>query len=379
VIALIPVREGVLPPGADEAAAECGGNALLIGSGTAAAAAQLRLPAAVSGQVRFAETGAYAPGAWARALAPLLAADDIVVLPGSADGRDLAPRLAAEMGRPLWAGAVAVTPSRVTVARYGGQALVEAAIEGPVVTTLLPGVAGVEPVPPGTNAGKARPVELALPPCHDAEVIELVPPTAATIDLTEAPRVFAGGAGLRGTPAPGSAPGPRGTPAPGSAPGPRGTPAPGSAPGPRGTPAPGSAPGPRGTPGPGSTGTASTGTASSSAEFDLLSDVAARAGASLGATRVAVDAGWAPAGRQIGTTGVTISPKLYVAFGVSGAVQHIAGIGAPEHVISVNIDPSCPMMAVADLAVVADAAAVLHELARLLGVPAVNTMERADG
>ncbi len=313
MIAVIPVRAGVLPPGADEAAAECGGNVLLIGSGTAEAAARLPADASASGQVAVAvaEAGPYAPCAWAQALAPLLAGDDIVLLPGSADGRDLAPRLAAAMDRPLWAGAVAVSPGRVTVARYSGQVLVEAGIAGPVVATLLPGVAGIEPGPAGTKASAAQPIELTLRHGHDAEVVELVPPTAATIDLTEAPRVFAGGAGLHDA---------------------------------------------TGSPG--------------SAEFDLLSEVAARVGGSLGATRVAVDAGWAPASRQIGTTGVTISPKLYVAFGVSGAVQHLTGIGAPEHVISVNTDPSCPMMAIADLAVVADAPGVLHELARLLGVPA---------
>ncbi len=301
MIALIPVRGGMLPLGADEAAAECGGDVLLIGSGTSGAAAHLR---ATATRVRSAEVGNYAPGAWALALAPVLRDDDVVVLPGSADGRDLAPRLAAAMRRPLWAGAVAVAPGRVAVARYGGHVLVEADIDRPVVATLLPGVAGVDTMRAGSERCAPLELELTLLRRHDAEVVELVAPTAETIDLTEAPRVFAGGAGLR-----------------------------------------------RG------------------AEFELLTSVAARAGASLGATRVAVDAGWAPSSRQIGTTGVTVSPELYVAFGISGAVQHIAGIGAPDHVISVNTDPACPMMEIADLAIVGDAPAVLRELAVLLGVP----------
>jgi electron transfer flavoprotein alpha subunit len=322
MIAVVPVREGALPPGADETAAECGGEVLLVGSGTAEAAAQLAIAPAGPAAIRVAEAGAFAPGAWSQALAPLLTGDDVVVLPGSADGRDLAPHLAAVMARPLWAGAVAVTPSRVTVARYNGQVLVEAGIKGPAVATLLPGVAGIEPTAAaaaGAAAPMGRPsvrqVELDLPPCHDAEILEVIPPTAATIDLTEAPRVFAGGGGLRGTSAENGA-----------------------------------------------------------AWFGLLSEVAAQVDASLGATRVAVDAGWAPAGRQIGTTGVTIRPSLYVAFGISGAVQHVAGIGAPQHVISVNTDPSCPMMEIADLAVVANAPAVLHELAGLLGVPVAETL-----
>jgi len=305
VIALVPVRDGRLPLGGDETVAECGGNVLLIGSGTSGAAAQLRV---ATTRIRGAEVGAYAPGTWAAALAGELATDapdgDVVVLPASPDGRDLAPRLAAALRRPLWAGAVAVGPRRVTVARWGGQALVEASIELPYVATLLPGVAGIEPSVAGSPPNGLERLELTIQPGHDAEIAGLDPPTAETVDLSEAPRVFAGGAGLQ-----------------------------------------------------------------RAAEFGLLFEVAGRVGASLGATRVAVDAAWVPSSRQIGTTGLTIAPCLYVAFGISGAVQHIAGLGAPEHVVAVNTDPSCPMMAMADLAVVADAPAVLHELARLLDVP----------
>jgi electron transfer flavoprotein alpha subunit len=59
---------------------------------------------------------------------------------------------------------------------------------------------------------------------------------------------------------------------------------------------------------------------------------------------------------------------LYISFGVSGAVQHTSGLGQPEHIISVNTDAHCPMMQMSDLAIVADANAVLDELAQLLGV-----------
>jgi electron transfer flavoprotein alpha subunit len=97
--------------------------------------------------------------------------------------------------------------------------------------------------------------------------------------------------------------------------------------------------------------------------FGLLGQVATSLGASLGATRVVTDAGWTGFQRQIGTTGVAVDPDVYVAFGISGAVQHTSGLGRPEHVISVNVDPSCPMMAMAELAIVADAPAVVEELA----------------
>jgi electron transfer flavoprotein alpha subunit len=101
--------------------------------------------------------------------------------------------------------------------------------------------------------------------------------------------------------------------------------------------------------------------------FATLTAVGAAIGASMGATRVVTDAGWVPHSRQIGTTGVVVDPTLYLAFGISGAVQHTAGLGHPEHVVSVNLDPHCPMMAMADLAVVADAGATLDVLAARLG------------
>ncbi len=107
------------------------------------------------------------------------------------------------------------------------------------------------------------------------------------------------------------------------------------------------------------------------ARFELLEQVAAAIGASAGATRVATDAGWTGYERQIGTTGVTIGPELYMAFGISGATQHVGGIGTPRHVVSVNTDSSCPMTAAADLGLVTDAAALLVELAERFGlVPA---------
>ena len=91
-------------------------------------------------------------------------------------------------------------------------------------------------------------------------------------------------------------------------------------------------------------------------------------GASVGATRVVTDRHWLPDERQIGTTGVVVDPRLYLAFGISGAVQHTSGLGRPDHIVSVNTDASCPMMQLADLAIVADANAVLDELAHLLGL-----------
>jgi electron transfer flavoprotein alpha subunit len=105
---------------------------------------------------------------------------------------------------------------------------------------------------------------------------------------------------------------------------------------------------------------------SSSARFEQLAELGDRLGASVGATRVITDRGWVGHERQIGTTGVVVAPELYLAFGISGAVQHTSGLGHPDHVISVNVDAHCPMMQLADLGVVADANEVLTELLALL-------------
>jgi electron transfer flavoprotein alpha subunit len=100
----------------------------------------------------------------------------------------------------------------------------------------------------------------------------------------------------------------------------------------------------------------------SAERFVQLGELAARLGASMGATRVVTDRGWLPHARQIGTTGIVVDPDLYLAFGISGAVQHTSGLGSPDHIISVNVDAHCPMMQMADLAIVSDANAVLDAL-----------------
>ena len=169
------------------------------------------------------------------------------------------------------------------------------------VATLQVGVRGAEPAPAideltdvtaeivAALDGRELPV--------DPVVVEISAPDAASIDLAEAPRIVAGGAGLDGAD-----------------------------------------------------------------RFRQLAELGELLGASVGATRVITDRGWVGHERQIGTTGVVVDPRLYLAFGISGAVQHTSGLGAPDHVVSVNTDPHCPMMQLADFAIVADANAVLDEL-----------------
>jgi electron transfer flavoprotein alpha subunit len=96
--------------------------------------------------------------------------------------------------------------------------------------------------------------------------------------------------------------------------------------------------------------------------MDQLQQLAEALGATLGGSRVAADRGWLPPDRFIGTTGKIVTPKLYIAFGVSGAGQHIAGIGGSEIIIAVNIDGTAPMLKMADLGVIGD----LHQIVPIL-------------
>jgi electron transfer flavoprotein alpha subunit len=314
MLALVPVRDGVLPAGAAETIAECGGRVLIAGSGTGALSFD-----GIAREVHLMELGPVEPNRWTAALAPVLAELDgagIVVLPHSPDGRDLAPHLALALDRPLYAGATQVLEHRVRVARRGGSELHEQRPTGPFVATLQPGARGVELVEAAPTVDRIEPALADTPPGSraDAHVVEVLPPDVRTMDLAEARRIVGGGAGLQ-----------------------------------------------------------------SEEHFAELDRFAAAIGGVMGATRVITDRGWVHHDRQIGTTGVVVDPVVYVSFGVSGAVQHTSGLGTPDHIISVNTDPHCPMMSMSDLAIVADANATLDELLRLLDADPFVDAEAAAG
>lgn len=316
-VAVVIARDGRLPVGAAEAVAEATGRGIVVGSGAESAARTI--PGAV--HLRWAETGpGLRPAALAAALAPVVTDAALVVLPASPDGRDLAPRLAAALDRPLVARVTSAVVARdadgapcirAEAARVDDRVLVPVDVRGSAVVTLAVGGR------PGGHGGTGTPdavvevLELTLDAAEaDPELVDVLAPDLRTMDLADATRVVAGGAGL----------------------------------------------------------VAGMDDARATGTFGLLAQVAAALGGSAGATRVATDAGWTGYERQIGTTGVTVDPDLYVALGVSGAAQHTGGIGTPRHVVSINTDPSCPMTAMADLGLVTDAAALLDELARRLGV-----------
>lgn len=308
-VAIVPVRAGVLPAGAEEVVAEAGGCACVVGEDAETAAHALTGGLNVS----WWEAPGFRPGAWSRVLAAAYASYGRVLLPASADGRDLAPRIAARLRRPLLAEAIELGADVAVLPRDGDRRTEQVHLTGPVVLTIRPGTGGraISHLPPRSIA------ELELGPetigeGHDAVTLEVTYPPPQAIDLAEARRVVAAGAGLL-------------QPAVRDA-------------------------------------------RESAQLLDTMTRVAGALRAAVGGTRRVTDAGCLSESQQIGSAGVMVAPDLYVALGVSGATHHLVGTGDPNHLVAVNTDPSCPMMAAADLAVVADAAAVLRALARRLGV-----------
>jgi electron transfer flavoprotein alpha subunit len=102
--------------------------------------------------------------------------------------------------------------------------------------------------------------------------------------------------------------------------------------------------------------------------FTILEELAALLGGTVGVSRVVTSQGWRPHSQQVGQTGTKITPDLYLACGISGAIQHMAGCQAAKHLIAVNTDPDAPIIARADYAIIGDLSEVLPAL-----ITAINT------
>jgi electron transfer flavoprotein alpha subunit len=279
-------------------------EAVLIGPGATDAAATLTgvATAHVVGNERL---GTYAAAAWAAAIVGLIGerAPAAVLAGGSDRGNEVLAHVAARTGRPMAANVASVSVGdtwHLTRQRWAGSLLEDATLDADVrLMTVAPHVV---PVPETQPTGAPPMISVFEPVVDDRDVV-------ARVVGHEAPE--AGSISL--TDARVVVGGGRGV--------------------------------------------------GSAEAFATLEELAALLGGAVGGSRVVTSAGWRPHSDQIGQTGLRIAPDLYVACGISGAIQHIVGCKAAKRILAVNTDPDAPIMGVADYAVIGD----LHEV-----VPAIT-------
>jgi electron transfer flavoprotein alpha subunit len=253
-------------------------------------------------QLADARLDLYSSTACTAALASIAAreAADIVFLPATALGKDLAPRLAVRLDGALAPDVTAlkVSDGAIVATRpvFAGKALESIAIETvKQVYTLRPNVFSA-----GASSGATCPVEQFDAALTDADFAAKATGTSIAtgkLDVAEAAMIVSGGRGMQGP-----------------------------------------------------------------EHWNLIEDLAGALGAATGASRAVVDAGWRPHGEQVGQTGKTVSPTLYIACGISGAVQHLAGMSSSKYIVAINKDKDAPIFQIADYGIVGDVFEILPAL-----------------
>jgi electron transfer flavoprotein alpha subunit len=277
-------------------------TAVVIGPGSASLAGELAAHGADRVQVfDDAALGDYATEAYARALAQAIAdaKPSVVLVPFTAVGKDLAPRVAAKIGAGLASDCVSLSASGgKLVARrplYAGKAYATVEWAGePQMATLRPNVFPLGPTDPSRTA---EVVKGSADTSSRAKVTAVRATAQGKVQLTEAQVIVSGGRGLKGP-----------------------------------------------------------------EHFPLVEALAEAMGAAVGASRAVVDAGWVDHQMQVGQTGKTVSPSLYVACGISGAIQHLAGMSSSKVIVAVNKDADAPIFKVADYGILGDVFEVLPRL-----------------
>lgn len=231
--------------------------------------------------------------AYAKAIAAVAAAEkaEMVFLPASQMGKDLAPRVAVKLNAGLASDCVALRIENGSVIAtrpvYAGKALLDVRVNSAVkVFTLRP---NVFPATVTEATAEVQKANVAFVPEDFGAVVTHVEVAVGRPDVTEADIVVSGGRGMKGA-----------------------------------------------------------------EHFALIESLAGAFGAGVGASRAVVDAGWRPHDEQVGQTGKTVSPTLYVACGISGAVQHLAGMSSSKYIVAINKDKDAPIFQVADYGIVGD-------------------------
>jgi electron transfer flavoprotein alpha subunit len=249
----------------------------------------------------------YTTDAYANVLAELIRASDpvVIIMGASAQGKDLAGRLAARLdaGVAMDCVGIKIDNDKLTYTRpmFGGKIIADVEIEGnPQIVAIRPNVMNINEVSkncviekPTVQAGEIK-----------TRVVEKKMETGDKIELTEADIIVSGGRGTGG-------------------------------------------------------------------DYAVIEALAKELGAAVGASRSAVDEGWRPHSDQVGQTGKTVSPTLYIACGISGAIQHLAGMSTSKYIVAINKDEEAPIFSKADYGIVDDlfnvVPAVIEEVKKLKG------------